>query len=412
MTMANPQFDSLPPSAPRVMQLSLRIGAGALLLCLVGWIFSAEAFFRAYLFAYLFFLGMTLGSMAWVMVHHLVGGGWGRAIQRIAESAAMNLPLMLILFIPLFFGLNRLYPWADARIVRLDAIVRHKSAYLNTAAWSVRALVFFAIWIACTLQLTADAKSFDATRSAAIALRMRRVSALGLVIYMATMTLAGIDWIMSREPHYYSTIFGFILVVGHALSGMLLLIIVLTLLLSREPLRSFVTLRHYNDLGNLLLTCVILWAYLAFTQFLLTWTGNIQLEVKWYHLRSRGFYGFLAAGLIMLHFFVPFLLLLSKKTKCNPRFLAGLASGLLCLRVIDVYWMVAPTGGPVASLNRLWLNLAAPIGVGGIWLSGFIWQLGRRPLLAIAEEDEASSHLNSSNEKDSGPHGELPAHPA
>lgn len=412
MRMANRQFDFLPSTAPRVMQMSARIGAGGLLLCGIGWVFSAEAFFRAYLFAYLFFLGMTLGSMAWVMVHHLVGGGWGRAIQRIAESAAMNLPLMLILFVPLFFGLPRLYPWADARTVRLDAIVRHKSAYLNAGVWSVRALVFFAIWIGFTLQLTADSKRFDGTRSSAVALRMRRVSAFGLVVYMATMTLAGIDWIMSREPHYYSTIFGFILVVGHALSGMLLVIIVLTLLLSREPLRSFVTLGHYNDLGNLLLTCVILWAYLAFAQFLITWTGNIQPEVKWYHLRSRGFYGFLAAGLILLHFFVPFLLLLSKEIKRNPRLLAWLAGGLLCLRVIDVYWMVAPTGGPVASLHRLWLNLAAPIGIGGIWLAGFIWQLGRRPLLAMGEEDGASSLVTGSNEKDSGPHGDFPAHPA
>lgn len=412
MTSAPPQPDLLRPTAPRLMRQSLRIGGGALGLCAIGWIFSAEAFFRAYLFAYLLFLGITLGSMAWVMIHHLVGGGWGRAVQRIAEAAALNLPLMFVLFIPLFFGLHRLYPWADPRIVRLDAIVRHKAGYLNITAWCIRAIAFFAIWTAFTFLLASDSRRFDSTRSLAVALRMRAASAFGLVVYMFTMTLAGIDWIMSREPHYYSTIFGFILVIGHALSALLVLIIVLTLLLDREPLRSFVTLRHYNDLGNLLLTCVILWAYLAFAQFLISWTGNIQLEVKWYDLRTRGWYGFLAAALILLHFFVPFLLLLSKNFKRDPRFLAGLAGGLLCLRIFDVYWMVAPTGAPIESFNRFWLNFAAPIGIGGIWLGAFIWQLGRCPLLAMSEHAEVPTSLKSSQTPESGSHGEFPAHPA
>ena len=404
--------ESLPPEAARIMRLSFVAGAAGLALCAIGWIFSADAFYRAYLYAYLLFLGITLGSMAWIMIYHLVGSGWGRALQRVAEAAALNLPLMFILFIPFFFGLKRLFPWADSHTVLVDAVVRHKAKYLNPAAWSIRAVVYFALWTGMTLQLTADSRRYDLNGRTRTAERMRSLSAIGLVIYMFSMSLAGIDWIMSREPHYYSTIFGFILVVGHALSGLLVLVITVTLLLGREPLRSFVTRAHFNDLGNLMLTCVILWAYLAFAQFLISWTGNIQEEVKWYWLRTQGVNGFFACVLIVLHFFVPFLLLLSKDIKRDPKFLARLAGGLLCLRVIDIYWMVVPTGAPMVSFNRYWLNLAAPIGIGGIWLAAFIWQLGRRPLLAVAEYEEASPSAEHKQDPESGLHGEQHAHPA
>ena len=402
----------IPPSMERFRRLALLTGAGGLLLCIIGWIFSAEAFYRSYLFAWVFFVGITAGSMAWTMMHHLVGGGWGRAIQRIVEAAAMNLPLMLLLFIPIVFGLRWLYPWADAVKVSHDDILRHKAAFLNPGFWTLRALIYFGLWITLTVLLVRGSTRYDQSRSLGVADRMRRLSAAGLVIYMLTMSLAGLDWIMSREPHYYSTIFGFIMVVGQALSALLVAVIVLTLLVTREPLRSFVTLGHFNDLGNLMLTCVILWAYVAFAQFLITWMGNIQEEVKWYWLRTRGFYGALAAILIGLHFFAPFLLLLSKELKRRPEALACIAAGLLFLRLIDIYWMVVPTGGPVRSINRYWLNIAALVGIGGLWIAAFLWHLGRRPLLAESEHEEPSTAMEHAQDPETGPHGERHAHPA
>lgn len=406
------ETEILPPQFLHVRRQSALVGAAALALCLIGWIFSPQAFYRSYLFAWLFFLGVTLGSMAWVMVHHLVGGGWGRAIQRIVEAAAMNLPLMLILFVPVLFGLRWLYPWADPHLVSSDPILEHKAPYLNPGFWTLRLLIYFALWIGLTVWLVTDSRKYDQTRKESIALRMRRVSAGGLALYVVTMSLAGVDWIMSREPHYYSTIFGFILVVGHALSALLFAVIILTLLVGREPLRSFVTLGHFNDLGNLLLTCVILWAYVAFAQFLITWTGNVQEEVRWYYLRSHGWNGFLASILIALHFIAPFLLLLSKDIKRNPEALAKLCTCLLLLRLIDIYWMVVPTGNPVMSINRFWLNFAAPVGVGGVWLAAFLWNLGRAPLLAVSEHEGPSPSMEHAQDPEIGPHGERHSHPA
>lgn len=406
------EIEPLPLLFLRVRRAALLTGAAALMLCAIGWIFSPQAFYRAYLFAWLFYLGITLGSMAWVMIHHLVGGGWGRAVQRIAESASLNLPLLLLLFIPILFGIHSIYPWADAQRVAHDAVLRHKAPYLNAGFWSLRIFIYFAIWMALSTFLAYGSGRYDDTRSAAIGLWMRRASAGGLVLYVLTMSLAGVDWIMSREPHYYSTIFGFILVVGHALSALLVLIIVLTLLIGREPLRSYVTLAHYNDLGNLLLTCVILWAYVAFAQYLISWTGNVQEEVKWYYLRSKGILGFMAAMMILLHFIVPFLLLLLKDVKRRPEFLAWLAAGLLPMRLIDLYWMVVPTGEPVTSVNRLWLNIAAPVGIGGVWVAAFIWHLARRPLLAVSEYAEPLIAMENKQDPETGSHGERDVHPA
>ena len=405
-------IEPLPPDFIRVRRIALFTGVVALVLCGLGWMLSAQAFYRAYLFAWLFYLGITLGSMAWVMIHHLVGGGWGRAIQRIAEAASLNLPLLLLLFIPILLGVHSIYPWADPLRVVHDAILRHKAPYLNLGFWTVRLFVYFLIWIGLSAWLANVSHQYDTTRSASLSLWMRRASAGGLVLYVLTMSLAGVDWIMSREPHYYSTIFGFILVVGHALSALLVLIIVLTFLIGREPLRSYVTLAHYNDLGNLLLTCVILWAYVAFAQYLITWSGTIQEEVKWYYLRSKGINGFLAAMMILLHFFVPFLLLLLKDVKRRPVWLAWICAGLLFMRFIDLYWMVVPTGEPITTLNRLWLNIAAPIGIGGVWLSSFIWHLARRPLLAVSEHAEPSTAMENKQDPETGPHGERHAHPA
>jgi hypothetical protein len=402
----------LPDSFKKMQARSLMVGIVAFVLCAIGWLTSPIAFYRSYLFAYLYFLGLTLGSMAWVMMHHLVGGGWGRAIQRIAEAAAMNIVLMFILFIPILCGLKWLYPWTDTNRLLHDVILRHKAGYLNSSFFTIRALIYFAVWIGLTVWIVRGSARFDRTQNPGTALWMRRVSAGGLVLYVLLMSLAGVDWIMSREPHYFSTIFGFILVVGHALTALLFIIIVLTLLVTREPLRSFVTLGHFNDLGNLLLTCVILWAYVAFAQFLITWTGNIQEEVKWYYLRSRGVYGFFAASLIVLHFLMPFMLLLSKQLKRSPEVLAKLAAGLLCIRILDIYWMVAPTGAPVASANRYWLNIVAPIGIGSIWLFMFLWNLSRMSLLAVSEHEEPSSSMEHRSDPQTGAHGAGRVHPA
>jgi hypothetical protein len=406
------RLEPLPPGFLRFRVMALLVGVIGLALSAAGWLMRPDAFARAYLFGYLFFLGLTLGSLAWVMIHHLVGGGWGRAIQRLAEAAAKNAVLMAVLFIPLAMSVKHLYPWANPDVVAHDVVLQHKAPYLNFQFWIIRAVIYFALWIGFAFAMAGMSSRYDRTRSPALAQRMRRLSAAGLLIYVLTMTFAGVDWIMSREAHYFSTIYGFIMVVGQAMSALLLLVVVLTLLLGREPLRSYVTRGHFNDLGNLMLTLVILFAYIGFAQFLISWTGNLQEEVKWYKPRMTGLYGFMGAVIIVFHFFVPFILLLMKHLKRHPELLARIAAVLLAVRLVDVAWQVAPTGQPLHSVVYLLLMVTAPVGIAGVWFALFLLNASGRPLLAVSEHAEPSESMEDQSDPEVGPHGEHHAHPA
>jgi hypothetical protein len=363
-------------------------GAGWIMF-LLALVLNPDKALAAYLWAFLFWLGISLGSMALVMLHHLTGGAWGLALRRIGEAAALCLPLMAVLFIPLALGVFHLYPWADAAAVAADPILQHKSIYLNWPFWLTRAAIYFAIWITLAVALRAGSVAYDSSGREAIYSRLRGISAAGILIYIFSMTFAGVDWVMSREPHWYSTIFGFVLVIGQALNAMAFMVFIAGLLSNRPPLKDALSPPVLNDLGNLFLTLVILWAYMSLSQFLVSWMGNIAEDAAWYVPRTRGFLGFLGAMLILCHFMVPFFLLLSRDNKRHMGFLGRLAIFLLVMRAIDLFWTVRPTGVPadrpdghesmIALLGIA--DLAAPLAIGGLWMLTFFWRLSARPLL-------------------------------
>ena len=408
-------IQTLPPKVVDSQRTALVVGLAGIILCAVGWISttaSANAFYRSWLFAWLFWFGMTLGCMAWVMVHHLVGGGWGRVIQRMAEAGASNIVVMAILFIPVIIGVKSLYPWANHDLVATSAVLTHKAGYLNYPFWLIRAVIYFVGFAILIYSLIALQNRFDVNHSSATSLLCRRLSAGGLVFYVFGMTFAGVDWIMSREPLWYSNIFGFILVVGQALTAINFLVILLTLLLRVEPLKSFVTRGHYNDLGNLMLTTTILWAYMNLAQFLITWMGSIQVDVGYYSARWHMTY---AIFTVVLHFFIPFFFLLIKDLKRSPDKLWKVEVFILCVHLFDVYWLVWPSNPPpvLAILPiRMMLNIAAPIGIGGIWIGLLLSRLGRRSLLAELAHEQPSPSMESLDDPEVGPHGEHHAHPA
>jgi hypothetical protein len=202
------------------------------------------------------------------------------------------------------------------------------------------------------------------------------------VIYFVTASLAASDWVMSREAHYYSSVFGFIAIAGQCVAGLCFVLVVLRLLADRPPLDLAAQPKPLHDLGNLLLTCVVLWAYMSFAQLLVNWVGNTQEDVTWYVHRSQGGWRFVSVLLIAFHFFVPFVLLLFQPTKRNLVPLARLAAALLALRLIDVLWTVAPSSPTEQAGGLYWTDLFAPIGVGGVWLAGFLWVLRRAPVIA------------------------------
>jgi hypothetical protein len=383
------------PAAPEWQRI--RVGAlGAaglgLVLCAIGALVNLDQLFRSWLVAFLFVLGITLGSLVLVMLQHLTGGAWGLVLRRLLESAARCLPLVALFFVPIALGVPRIYEWArpDWQKVYRDAHKTEpfsKADFLSPGFFYVRAAIYFAVWLLLVFLLDRWSREQDRTRDPSLPHRFRLLSAPGLALYGATITLAAVDWIMSLQPDWYSTIFGVLLGVGEVLSAFAFAIALLVLLAQYPPLRDVVRPDHLRDLGNLMLAFVMLWAYMAFSQFLLIWAGNLTEEIPFYLYRGQGGWEWVAAALALFQFALPFVLLLSRDVKTNPRRLVGVALLVLAMRFVDLYWTVMPAFQEPGHVGfRVhWLDLGALLLLGGLWLLFFLWQLGRAPLLPIGD---------------------------
>lgn len=376
------QTESLHPQLDRVQRLALGIGVIGLVLAGVGAFFNPQQFFQSYLFAYLFWLGLALGCLAGIMLHHLVVGAWGFVIRRLLETGAMLLPLMALLYVPLIFGLNELYPWARPEEVAADEVLQHRGAVFNVPFFLLRVGLYFVIWIGLASLLNRWSLEQDRTGAPEVTARLRMLSAPGLVLYVLTMSFAAWDWGMSLEHHWYSTIYGVLFVTRQALGALALAIAIVALLSRRKPLSDVIHTGHFHDLGNLLLAFVILWAYMNLSQFLIIWVANIPEEVTWYIARLNGGWGWVARLLIFFEFILPFLVLLWRRNKRTVRTLALLAAGIVLLYLVDLFWVIVPSFHP-AEFRIHWLDLVTPIAIGGFWAAAFAWQLKRKPLLPL-----------------------------
>lgn len=378
MTAADPlsaRFD-------RIQKRALIVGAAALILAVLDGIRAPEQFFRSYLLAFVFWLGFPLGCAAFLMVHHLTGGFWGLPIRRPLEAGTRTLPLLTVLAFPLLLGLGRLYSWTHPNLVAADAILKIKQPYLNLPFFLIRNVIYFAVWWALARRLNRWSDEQDRTGNPALAGRLENLSGPGLVLYGLTVTFFSIDWVMSLEPHWFSTIFGMIFMVLQVLGALALVILVAGLLSQSEPVVNAVTPDRFNDLGNLVLTFVMLWAYLAFSQFLIIWAGNLTNEIPWYLTRAEGGWGIVAVILVFLSFAIPSYLLLMRPIKRRVETLSVLCGFLIVVNFVDVYWMVVPAfekSGPRFYL----LDFLLPVGMGGIWVAAFVRQLKSRPLLPL-----------------------------
>jgi hypothetical protein len=364
----------------RFQRGSLTVGIVALAICALGASVSAEQFFYSYLMAYIFWLGIALGSLGILMLHNLTGGAWGVVIRRLLESAIRTLPLMLVFFLPLLFGLQSLYEWARPEAIAKDPALQEKTAYLNIPFFLLRSALYFALWISAAYFLSRWSRDHDRTPDPRLIERLRILSGPGLAIYVLTITFASIDWLMSLEPHWYSTIYGIHFLGSHVLSAFAFTILCAGWLARREPFSSIFVPAHFQDLGNLLLAFVMLWAYFAFSQLLIIWSGNLPEEVIWYTHRTQGGWEWIALALTLFHFFLPFFLLLMRGVKRRVPALCALAAAIVFMRLIDIFWYTLPAFSPGA-FHIHWMDIMAPVGIGGLWIAAFIWQL--RPVSLI-----------------------------
>jgi hypothetical protein len=362
---------------PHRWQKSTLIAGGVLFVAsIIGGIFSPNQFFRSYLFAYMFWLGLALGSMALVMLQYLTGGAWGVVTRRIFEAASRTLPLLALLFVPIVVGIPRLYSWAHPRIVQADDVLRHRSGYMNPTWFVVRAIVYFAIWLTLAYFLNKWSRQEDDGQNRQWLLA--RLSAPGLILYVFTVTFASIDWAESLADHWFSTMWGFLFVASEGLIAMSFGIIALAALSRRRPLSNAIRPTHFHALGKLLLMFVMLWAYFQFSQLLIVWSGNLTHEIPWYMPRFATTWRALGIALIYGQFVIPFLLLLSRPLKQHALSLSMVAGILLLMRMVDLFWIVMPEFDPGFRVH--WLNFTIPAALGAIWLGAFVWQLHKRPL--------------------------------
>ncbi len=377
---------------------ALKAGAVGLVLCVAGAALDRDHFFRSWLTAYMVVLGIALGSTALMMIQHLSGGAWG-VFRRVFEASSRTLPLLAVLFIPVVLGVGSLYPWAHADLVSADKVLSHRQAYLNLPFWLGRAMIYFAGWVTLSMVINRLSKAQD-DGDISVNMRLQKVSGAGLVFYALTVTFAGIDWIMALNPHWYSTLFGFLMMGGQGLAALAFTIIASSLLVGKEPMNHLLKPSHFHDLGKLMFAFVMLWAYFNFSQFLLTYAANLVEEVPYMLARLHGGWQVLALFLVVFHFAVPWLVLLNRDLKRTPSKLVVVAVWLLVMRYLDFYMMIAPEfsstgqnlafaggehGAAASHFFFHWLDLAAPLGIGGIWLWMFFTQLAQRPLFAVGD---------------------------
>ncbi len=375
---------SMPAGAAGVQRLALVVGVVGLALLALGYSANHHAFFRAYLVAFVFWTGVALGSLAWLMVHHLTGGAWGVVTRRVFEASSRTVPFMALLFLPVAFGMQELYIWARPEVVATDTILQFKQPYLNVTFFYIRAAVYFVIWTVLAYTLSAWSLQQDSGYDEKRALRMQRLSGGGLVLYALTIFFMSIDWMMSIDPHWFSTIYGILFMGGQGLSAMAFTIAVVVLLARTSPLSKVIGPNHLHDLGKLLLAFVMLWAYFNFSQFLIIWSGNLPEEIPWYLVRMKGAWGWVSVLLIVGHFALPYLLLLNRDLKRTGGTVATIAVLIIAMRFVDLFWLLGPEHGqPLLAVH--WLDFVAPVALGGLWVALFLWQLGSRSLIPLTE---------------------------
>jgi hypothetical protein len=379
------------PALGRLQQRALVIGVVALLAGAVGAATDIDQFFRSWLIGFLFCLSLTLGSLALLMVQHLSGGQWGLVGRRVFEAASRTLPIVVVLFLPLLFGMKRIFLWADEAFVQGDHILQVKEPYLNVTFFIIRAAIYFAFWLVCVWLL--NKWSAEQDRGVGVtkldSVRFRKLSAPGLLFLVITVTFASVDWIMSLDPHWFSTIFGLLTIAGYGLSALALTVVVLSLMAPDLP-GAHLTARQFHDFGKLMLAFVMLWAYLSFSQYLIIWSGNLPEEIPWYLQRVTGGWGVVAILLVVGHFMLPFTLLLSRNLKRNMPRIAIVAAFILVMRLVDLVWLVGPSVQHAAAVRGgahaaggfpiHWMDLAIPIGLTAVWLFLFTRQLRSRAL--------------------------------
>jgi hypothetical protein len=366
------------------------VGGKALVVGVVGAVATAagafldqEHFHSSYLAGWLLWYTVASGCLGLLLLHHLSGGKWGIVLRRPMEAAARTIPFLALLALPLLFGLDKIFVWTDRAKVEADHLLHHKAPYLNSTAFVVRFVVIMAIFSLYAFLLSRKSAEQDAEGDGGRAYRMQQVSSVGLLLFIVFTSFVGFDWVMSLDPYWFSSLYGAIFLSGSAIAALTFLILVANFLVKREPMAAIYHQKRFHDFGTLLFAFVMFFTYLTLSQFIISYQGNLPEEVVWFHDRFEGWWGYVAFGLLGLHFFFPFFVLLHRAVKKRAAVLSAMAAFLLLMRYVDLIWQSRPSLFEYSKegLALSWLDLAAPVGIGGLFVFLFVRELAKRPLL-------------------------------
>ena len=378
---------SAPPVVKFIGRRSLMIGVVASAIAVILGFTNPTVFMRGYLISYMDWLGICLGSMVILMIRHLTGGGWGMVIRRILGAAMRTVPLMAVLFVPLaIFGLPRLYPWMHPEAVEDPTIREHLAhnkfvlnGYLNPRGFVLRAILYFAIWFLLVYLLSKWSKEQNSPPVRDNSARFKAVAGPGIILYAFTISFAAIDWVMSLDPSWISTIYGLLFVAGELIAALGFAIVIERILYRYKPMSLLLRPEFVHDHGKFMMTFIMLWAYFSFSQWLIIWAGNLPTEITWYMRRLHGGWGWVGLFLVLFHFAVPFAILLSRPFKRDITKLVWLAAWMLFARYVDLFWLVEPNFSTKFAVT--WADLLIPFGMGGLWIAYFCRNLASLPLL-------------------------------
>lgn len=365
-------------------RLPLIIGVVALLVSVLGYLDDSPRFYHAYLTAFAFWVTISLGALFFVMLQHLTAARWSVVVRRLVESIMMSLPVLAVFFIPIAFGLNDLYAWSRPEVVAGDLLLTHKAPYLNTAFFLLRALLYFAVWFFLASFLYRNSLADDSGYDEARRIRVRRLSAGGMILFAFTTTFAAFDWLMSLDAHWYSTIFGVYVFAGGVVGGLCVTTLAALHLRRRGILADVITVEHYDDLGKLTFAFLVFWGYMAFSQYFLIWYANIPEETIWFAHRWVGSWKAVSLALVFGNFGIPFLVLMPKAAKRSLPFMAVMSVWLLAAHWVDMYWLILP------SLNHhgahfSWLDPVLTVGIGGVLIGLFWRRFAAHPIVPIGD---------------------------
>jgi hypothetical protein len=378
---------------PRLIRFCGAVGAIGLGTAIVTGLVTdggADRFFHAYLVSYCYVLSLALGALFFTMLQHLTRSGWSVVVRRLAEGLAGTLPLLAVLVLPVLLGMRYLYEWTDPNAMAGDPGLSAKAAYLNPTFFVIRVVVYFVVWVGLARFFFRTSVKQDETGDVALTLRMQWVSGPAMVLFAVTITFAAFDLLMSLDPHWYSTIFGVYYFAGGVVGFFALLVVVVALVQALGRLPRAITTEHYHDLGKLVFAFVVFWAYIAFSQYLLIWYGDIPEETHWYLRRQTGDWAAVSLLLLFGHFVVPFLALLSRTTKRRKGALWPVAIWVLLMHWVDIYWLVMPEMSPGRAPLGL-PELGCFVGLGGLFLAAATLRLRDRALIPEGDPRVAES---------------------